>query len=260
MKIQPTTVSLKKQLEYLQAEGKGKYSDPIVYYARGEIYEITKGRSRFKTYHNAVFYMTKEEWDQKIIEIGDRIQLSDKVKFSPHRIRYATYNAEKLKKVDSSLIKQDKNNKPYSEKYAYVYHILAKKGTYTIVEKASENMFYKLGGLNIYIDFDTIGTDKDEWNGTNVLRLDKNEYNMIKNLVGVKTKITCYLHKQKYGNKIVMINIKPEPNINKYLCEIVKLEDDVNVPQETLEDKLAQLEIEATKTQETIKNEEISPN
>ena len=102
MKILENFIGVVEKLQYVSFENKSSFSkaeEPILYVCNATISEVGRGMAKFKQQHNAVFYLTKEQFElvdesgkHAIIEKGDRINILAGSKWQSTPLEYKSYS------------------------------------------------------------------------------------------------------------------------------------------------------------------------
>lgn len=177
-----------KTLEYKEIEPNphAKNKD-LKYVAQCQIIEIKRGRNIRKTMHNAGLFLTKEQFDAKILDIGDVVEICDGVNFACNQIMFNVYDAEKIKAFPASRVKTDKNGTPYVPQRAFAYTVRAAEGQWHLKAKFTELYYWQFGKIKIPMnDGITEKECEDEFRNQTSYEfyLTKDEYEKVKEFNG----------------------------------------------------------------------------
>lgn len=203
-------------MTYQQFETKQQKQDedPIIYVCRANVKETGQGMSKAKWYHNISLYLSKDEFDDKIIEVGDRLEISDRAKWRPlKKVEIRTYNPEKLKKSDKSKLKVDEKGRTYASNPVFPYEIKAKIGDWKIDSKMGDRDFCIIAGTTLKLPI----TEKETYEATAIdYFLDENENDAIASYNGQNVTIKFYKGNVKQGEKTMHVTIKFDTDADAY--------------------------------------------
>lgn len=218
-----------KRIEYKKTENKRRVDendDDEIYYAQALIAEIQRGKSRFETRHNISLYLTREQYEDKILDAGDIIRIEDGVRFSPTLINFNTYDAEKLKNVPAKQLKTDVAGRAYLPQKAFAYHIVAPCDSWSLVTKFTDIFYWQFGPLKIPMnDGETAEECEQEFRDTTeyAFYLSDEEYEKVKEYEGAYI-INGYKCKTLTIKQPFNIKFERVENIDKWKVTMTKLE------------------------------------
>ena len=218
MKIIENFVAVIEQVKYKQFENKNKNTkdeEPILYLCNATISEVGRGMSRFKTEHNVCFYLTKEQFDEKIIEKSDRVNILAGCKWQPQLLDYKTYDQNKIKEADKSQLKVDSAGKTYMQFKCFAYKIICKgEDSWSINAKWYDQNYCTIVNTKVKLPLES----KKQFESKNELDffLDPPEMDIISPLNGQIVKVIAYSNKNKFAEKQMEVytekNEKEETN------------------------------------------------
>lgn len=214
-------------LNYQQFENKqttvGTQPDePTIYICRANVKETGQGLARAKWYHNVSLFLTKEEFDNQIVEVGDRLDISERAKWHPlKKTEIRTYNVEKLKNANKSKFKVDENGRTYALNYIYPYEVKAKIGDWKIDSKMGDRDYCLIDGTTLKLPI----TEKSSYSSDTIdYFLDENEKNAIASYIGQNATVKFYKSKVKSGEKTMRIAVNFDESANAYYLLMEKVE------------------------------------
>lgn len=137
MKVSQFTCQVEK-LGYKKVENKvsaKKEEEPMLFLCNATVSEIGRGLGRFKTYHNIMFVLNEQEFNERCIEKNDRIIIMPTAKWKSTKLEYKSYNPEMINKADKSKLKTDEKGKTYYEDVVFAYRVQCKKNDWQIETK-----------------------------------------------------------------------------------------------------------------------------
>ena len=206
------------------------------YYVRLGLQEVRKGQSKKTRHHKGILFLTKDQYDDKFIEIGDRLLVSDKVDWESREYFYSTTREsiikEKLKdEYERNNVKIGKDNKPYWVSKDYAYSFRAKVYEITIFEKKDEVAYWQVNGVKFYFSENDAHHifDKDNCYAKYILKSDfgrladyKKAIEDFTKLNGETVEAKLFVHKNKKLTTNVCILISFDKNVNEYFINLVK--------------------------------------
>lgn len=224
MKIYGFKAKIKK-VEYKEIESKSDFAENT-YLAQCLIAEIKQGRSHYEARHNVGFYLTKEEYENKILDVGDIVELSDGIKWVSSLINFNVYDEEKLKEFPSKMIKTDQRGKPYVPQKAFAYYIKAPIGKWKIDTKFTEIFYWSFGKIKVPMDD---GTTPEECEAEFLNQtqyefyLDNKEYESVKDFEG-NFIINGYKRKNLVARQPFNVKFERVESIDRWKTTLTKLE------------------------------------
>ena len=224
MKIKEFKARIKK-IQYKEFESNSSYSkEPIIYSAQCLICENHQGNQKFEIRHNCTFYMSKEDYENKILEVGDIVKIFDNVNFLPTLINFNLYDEEKLKEIPANKIETDKNGRSYCPSKAFAYKLVAKIGQWEIDRKNTEMFYWQVGRLKIFMENESEMLEETAY----AFHLEEKEFNKLKECAGQVVVMNGYKYNSIIKKQPARITIEPVEKINKWKCLIEKLEESEN--------------------------------
>ena len=216
-----------KTIEYKEFDAKSNRSEgDKVYAAQCVICETHQGKQNYEIRHNCSFYMTKEDYENKTLEVGDIVKIDEGVTFMPTLVSFNIYDEKKLKEIPANKIRTDDKGRAYCPNKAFAYRLCAKPGKWHIDKKASEMYYWQLGRLKIYMSGDENQTAEEEMlnEPSYAFYIDVDEYERVKDFDG-KDDVVMNGHKFNaiIKKQPVKVTLTEKPNIGKWVCLIEKL-------------------------------------
>jgi hypothetical protein len=213
------------RVHYSSFENKSSFSEePIIYLCNVTIREVGRGLARAKFYHNASLQMIKEEWDKKLLEKGDRIEILDNATWHADTpVEYTVRNKEKLKKLNKSVLQKDKNGYTVGKMYAYPYSIRCKPNQWRMICKFTEQNYCTIFGSSIKLPLNS----KVQFLNENELSwyIDKNEFETLLPLQDEQVRVISYSTNQKKAEKIMLVTLQEETEIEQYYLKLNEIKE-----------------------------------
>lgn len=224
IETKPFKVKIKK-VKYYEYESKSKFVSEVQKIASCNCLIMKAGKeSHNKSYCNVSLYLTDEEYEKKVIEKNDIIQLTDKITWEVKKgVTFKTYNSEKLKFANAKDIHTDSNGKKYTEEFLYPYVIKAKIGTWKMYEKYDEYYLAKVGNakkIELVFDDESELTDFK----ANAYYIEQDEYECLEQDNHEMVDFIGYGHKRKLFERKAMLDIDYQDDIQKWLMNIEIIE------------------------------------
>lgn len=129
----------------------------IDYGVRLRLLEAKSGEARNFQYHKGILFLTKEQYDNRIFEVNDRVTVSDKVRWESRTFSYESHNPQIVaKKLDDEFekrnVKLDKDNVPYWSTKELAYSFKAKINEITLYKKYNKLAFWVLDKVRFYMN------------------------------------------------------------------------------------------------------------
>lgn len=201
-----------KYKEILPKEG-AKEQEPQ-YCINANLLEIRQGRGK-RHYHTAIIYITKEQFEQRVINKMDKILIKDSAQWLSTYYSIDCYDEEKLKTYDESQLKQNANGKTYARVHFYAYTIIMKQSDWELVEKADECCYIQCGKVKFYIPEHQIDDP------VYCFFFDIETYNKLVDNNMQTIKMNCYLHKQKKWQKDIELQVAYDNASGKYFANLI---------------------------------------
>lgn len=222
MKTQPFKAYI-KSLKYNKFENKSSFGEPVQYFIQANLLEIKQGRLARKTYHNAMLYISEDEYNTRAFNEMDRIEVSERATWESKYFKLDIYDENKLKDYDKSQLKKNTNGKTYATVNFYAYTLKAKQGDWKVVERADEICYIQVTrGVKFYID----ETQLDEQ--AYCFFFDKEVYDKIVDKNMQTFDMLCYLHKQPKWKKRIEIQTAFDESSGKYFANLIVKGDENN--------------------------------
>lgn len=218
MRTQKFTAYIKKlQYKKIENENPKKFQEPVIYYIQATLLEIKLGMNHAKKsfINNAMLYITEEQYNNKELQVGDKIEISDKAQWIPNSYSLNIYDKNKLEEMDSSRLMKDEKGRSYAKVTFDAYSLKCKIGDWKVIEKADEICYIQCGKVKFYITEDMINYD------TYCFFFDKDIYDKIVENNLKEIEMNCYLHKQKRWRKLVEIQTAFDEDSKKYFCNLI---------------------------------------
>lgn len=191
-----------------------------MYCISANLLEVRQGRGK-KLYHTALIFITKEQFEQRSLNVMDKIQVKDTAQWISSYYSIDCYDEEKLKDYDPSQLKKNAAGRTYARVHFYAYTIKMKQDDWEIVERADESCYIQCGKVKFYIPEHQIDDP------VYCFFFDLNTYNKIVDNNMQTMKMNCYLHKQKKWQKDIELQTAYDSASDKYFANlIVKGEED----------------------------------
>ena len=111
MKTQPFNAYI-KSIQYRSVENKQSTGEPMLYYAQCNLLECKQGKQN-RTFHNAMIFLTKEQFDNQELKVMDKIHITENAQWINKYMSLNVYDEKKLKEFDESRLLKDNNGKTY---------------------------------------------------------------------------------------------------------------------------------------------------
>lgn len=194
-------------LSYKNFENKIKtenIDETELYLCNVTVEEIGRGMSRYKTYHNILIYLNKEEFDERCIEKNDRIYIGDTAKWKSTKLEYNSYKPEVIKNANKSKLKTDDNGKTFYQDLVFAYKVVCKKNDWQMETKWYDQHYCTIKDSRLKLPLE----DKKQFNNL-VLEfyLDYDEIDLVKDFNGTVQTLLGYSNHNKMGEKKVGVEL-----------------------------------------------------
>lgn len=219
MKIKP----FKCIIESLAYVSSTKNPQKPIYICNVTVKESGKGSAFNKTQHNLILYLTQEQFDNKILEKGDEIQVNDS-KWKQIVTYYTSYSKSVVDKADKSKLKVDSNGKAYFSEKIFSYKIQVKNSNWELSCKWYDLTYLKIKDRNIKLplmskkqfDLDIID-----------FVLEEKEFRELKDLNLTQQIIIGYYKKNKFAEETRGVACYMDEN-EDFILRIMKLKNEEN--------------------------------
>lgn len=211
-------------VKYISFENKSNYSDePIIYMCETWIKEVGQGLAKANYCHNAKLQISKELFDDKALEKGDRIKILDKATWHPDKpVEFISRTKEKIKNADKSTLVTDENGFTVSKRTIYPYSIRCKETQWELVSKFYDLNYATIVNSGIKLPL----KNNKQFAKSKELEfyLDPPEMTIIGPMKDEIVKVISYSNKNKIGEKNmqIKISIDKESGLNKLTLVEVK--------------------------------------
>ena len=210
-------------VEYMSGKGRG---DEDIYYIRGSVEEITRGRKYKKTYHNVTLYLTKEQFDAKDFRKGDIIEISDSAKLSQKMFQLNSYKTSFVKNRPVSALKTDDKGRTYAESSVYTYTVSCKIGEWSLYKHFTDIFYWQFGRLKVPMDGGETPAECEAEFRNQIkyeFYLNNEEYKKVEGLVG-NYFIHGYKDRQSVAKQAFNIQMTYLEDIERWKVTMTKLE------------------------------------
>lgn len=203
MKITENFVAVIEQVKYKEFENKNKKEkekEPTLFLCNATISEVGRGMSKFKSEHNVVFYLTEDQYTERVIEKGDRVNILAGCKWQPQLLDYKSYDQNKIKEADKSQLKVDSSGKTHLHFKCFAYKIICKdENSWSMNAKWYDQNYCTILNTRVKLPLE----DKKQFEAKNKLDffLDPPEMEIIDKLNGQIVKVIAYSNKNKFSEK-----------------------------------------------------------
>ena len=206
------------KIKYSKVENENPHFDPVSYRANVSLLECKKGKAR-RTYHNAVIYLTEQQFNEQSLGVMDKIEIKDTADWKSKYFSLNIYDQEKLKQMSDSQLLQDVNGRTYARANFYAYTLHAKIGDWTLLEKGDECCYIQCGKVKFYIAEHQV--DEPAY----CFFFDVDTFDKIVDINMQTVPMNCYLHKQKKWQKQIEVQSAYDPDSEKYFANLIVKEE-----------------------------------
>lgn len=175
MKIQSFDVCV-RTTSYRKVENGDRFNKTDAYYCFAYCYEKPKNFRSKKKYHNIVFFLTEEQFDNQEIKQGDYIRLSDKCDLRPRNYEITSYKKSFIETCSKRELHTDSQGRTYANTTVISYSIMSPQGQWKILSRYNECFVGELGNDLEYITLFFENKDQMKNNYANGYYLTKEEY------------------------------------------------------------------------------------
>lgn len=196
-------------IEYLEYDAKSVHSKYDKYYiAQVVLKESKRGSSKIYETHLARLFMTKTDFENKILVRGDRIKIRY-AQWKCQRIPFKTYEKSYVNKNKGIYVRKDNKGRYYYQRDLYTYTINCDIGDWDRIESVTGGKYFFVPYTKVYFPLET---SKDFYHKTLSYALDNDEIEKIKDYNDKITYISFYDGSTRKGEKKVCVNIDFEKN------------------------------------------------
>lgn len=219
MKIEPFNCLI-ENASYVEVKKEDKES---MYCCNISFREMGRGCAFVKHSHNAILYMNKEQFENKLIEKGDFVKITNS-KWRQIPVYYTSYNKEVINKTDKSKLKVDKDGKTFFSERIFSYKISIPADSWELLYKWYDLTYLMIGDSKIKLPLLNKGQFKD--NQLDFI-LEEPEFAELQKYNNTQQTIIGYYKNKKYDSSTRQILVYMDENDN-FVLRINKLEEDAD--------------------------------
>ena len=214
-------------VKYLKIENKIKQNkdfEPEIYICNANIKELGRGLAKSHQYHQVQFQLNRQDFDDKILEKGDRVQIMDNATWYPQgKMEYKTYDAKKIEKYDKSQLFIDEKGRTYAKTTAYPYIIKVKPEQFKVTTKWYDQNYCCIKSSRVKLPLDS----KKQFQTENEFNffLDEEEYQKLCNYHGCTAFVVAYHCGNKFDEKEMSVVLVKDNSSGNYLLSLKKFEE-----------------------------------
>lgn len=217
MKVKPFKCII-ESLAYVSSK---KNPEKPIFICNVTVKESGRGSAFDKTQHNLILYLTQEQFDNKILEKGDEIQVND-AKWKQVITYYTSYNKKVIEKADKSKLKVDSNGKVYFTEKIFSYKIQVKNSNWELFCKWYDVTYLKIIGKDIKLPL----MSKKQFNLDIIdFVLEEKEFSELKDLNLTNQTVVGYYKKNKFAEENRGIACYMDEN-EDFILRIMKLNNE----------------------------------
>jgi len=214
-----------KYVKYENKNEKIKAVDPLIYVCNAQIKEIGQGLANASRYHQVQIYLTEEDFNNRALEKGDRIQILDGATWVPvGKTDYITYAPAKIATYDKSQLKVDDKGRTYAKTTIYPYTIRVKADQFKILYKWYDKNYCTITESRIKLPLESFFQFKKD--KEIAFFLDEDEYNKLLPYNGEIVNVICYSTGQRKAEKQMETFMAFDETNNAYILTLRALEKD----------------------------------
>ena len=214
MKTQPFNAYI-KSIQYKSVESKKNTGEPTLYYAQCVLIECKLGKQN-RTYHNAVIYLTQEQFDNRELAVMDKIRVKESAQWVNKYLSLNIYDEKKLKEFDESKLMKDAKGRTYGIARFYAYSLKLKTTDWSFVERAAESCYIQVAkGVKCFIDETMLNDD------SYCFFFGKDTYNKLVDINMQEIDMNCYLHNKIMWKKRIEIQTAFDETSNKFFANLI---------------------------------------
>lgn len=212
MKITENFVAQIESVKYKEFINKNKNNEEMRnYICNATIKEVGRGMAKSHQQHNVVFYLNEEDFTERIIEKGDRINIFAGAKWKSQLLEYKSFDEEKIKNADTSQIKIDDKGRRYLYFKCFAYKIECRdENSWSFNTKWYDQNYCTIINTGVKLPLE----DKKQFEINDKLDffLDPPEMRIINKLNGTVFKVIAYSNKNKFAEKNMLICAEKNEN------------------------------------------------
>lgn len=203
-------------VKYVQIDNPSRFNkeeEPTLYICMASVREVGQGLAKVKSYVNVKFLLTQEEFENRAIEPKDRLEILDNATWRQEKsIQYKTYDPEKIKTYDTSLLKKDSTGKTYAEFRLYPYSLRCKQGSWKTLYKYYEKNYCTIENSRVHLPLET----REQFEIENKLYwfLENDEMAKVRSLDGQQVRVFAYESGNKVNEKIMSVQAQYDATNN----------------------------------------------
>ena len=228
-------VSSVKYSSFENKNAQTKETEPTIYVCNAQIREVGQGLAKSFRNHQLQIFLSKEEFDNKIIEKGDRLLIKDKATWFPMgKVDYITYDPKKIEKHDKSELQLDSQGRTYAKTTIYPYIIRVKEGQFKINCKWFDKDYCTVVSSRIKLPLDS--QNQFEKEDELAFYLDKDEYDKLEPLSTQNVQVISYHYNQKKNEKTMELFTMFDEQNNAYILSLKAIDKENNQQEDNSED------------------------
>lgn len=218
MKTQPFRAYI-KQLQYNTYEFDTKLGHQVQYYIQANLLEIKQGRFAQKTYHTAMIYITEEQYNNRELNVMDKIEINENAQWINSYFSLNIYDKKKLEEYDSSRLLRDDKGRTYAKVHFNAYTLKVKPEDWKLIERADQACYIQCGKVKFYIDETQVNDE------TYCFFFDQDTYDkIVENNMQVIDMI-CYLHRQIKWKNPIELQTAFDDSSSRYFANLIVKEE-----------------------------------
>lgn len=223
MKVKPFKCII-ESVFYVSAQRKKSNGETIpTYICNVTIKESGKGSAFEKNYHNLILYMNQEQFDNRVLEKGDEIQVND-AKWKPITTYYTSYSKKTIDKADKSKLKVSPDGRVYFIERVFSYKISVKNENWELIYKWYNLTYMKIA--NNAIKLPLISKQQFDLDIIDFV-LEEKEFTGLKELDSTEQLVTCYHKNNKFADDTRKISVFMDPN-EEFILRIEKIKEETS--------------------------------
>lgn len=214
MKTQPFNAYI-KSIQYKSMENKRTSGEPMLYYAQCNLLECKQGKQN-RTFHNAMIFLTKEQFDNQELKVMDKIHITENAQWINKYMSLNVYDEKKLKEFDESRLLKDNNGKTYGKVHFYAYSLKVKPADWSFVERAAESCYIQVvKGVKCFIDETMLNDD------SYCFFFGKDTYDKLVDINMQEIDMNCYLHNKTMWKKRIEIQTAFDDTSERFFANLI---------------------------------------
>ena len=214
MKTQPFNAYI-KSIQYRSVENKQSTGEPMLYYAQCNLLECKQGKQN-RTFHNAMIFLTKEQFDNQELKVMDKIHITENAQWINKYMSLNVYDEKKLKEFDESRLLKDNNGKTYGKVHFYAYSLKVKHADWSFVERAAESCYIQVAkGVKYFIDETMLNDD------SYCFFFGKDTYDKLVDVNMQEIDMNCYLHNKIVWKKKIEVQTAFDDTSGRFFANLI---------------------------------------